>query len=406
MKGMLRGAMVLVLALGVLACVQQLWRVTYTVAGNNKTVPDKLAIGSDGRILVVGRAGFERTLEDVFVAAFDVNGVLMWESVLPEEPGIYSELLALDGENNSYIARVGGQPKHTTIYKFDPMGNLLNSWVVGDAARGYAEDLKIGPDNNVYLSAGGGQLIYAFAPEGDELWRYQSQENALPQGSRASLGFLPNGHIVHASEDVLTIVSAAGEMLFQRTAKSVGLSEFASMVVANDEVVVVGNATAGAGEGELIKFNDELASVENVQLEFEVDSVQIGSNGPETCAVLGDWEVDFFGGSISLDYKYFYYNSDTGEFQTIESPAVFVMDVSSANHACYVGGVTGGGTPYRERSHFYRYDFMAQTSTKFSIPNSALVDFKVVGKDIIQVGNTGELEAERVETFVSRHRWK
>lgn len=409
MKGILRGTVVTGVALGVLACAQQLWRVTYTVAENDRTYPSEMAVGTDGRVVIVGTTGSDLALDEVFITAFDAEGVLLWEYVLPREPGTYTELVALDEENNSYLARDGGKTRPLTIYKFDPFGNLLTSWAVVDARSGRVEDIKIGPDNNVYLAAGAGQSLYAFAPDGGELWRYQAQENGVPYMT-ASLSFLANGHVVHASDDLLTIVSPEGEMQFQRTAESAGLNEFSSMVVANDAVVVIGDAV-GPGAGELVKLNDALVTVENVSLEFDADFVHVDSSGAEVCAVLEDWQERNDGWSWGWDLpefvgnQYVHYNADTGEFQTIAALSpLWVHDVVSANHACYVGGIAGDGMSIWTR--IVRYDFMKQTSSKLVIQNSTLNSFELVGRDVVRVGGTGDFTADQQETFISRHRWK
>lgn len=418
-------------ALCVVACVTQIWKVKYAVEGSAYTEARALAIGTDGRIVIVGNAGQAGSGSegDVFVASFDARGTLLWEHLLPSEVpeqntglvddpivgnanSVWEYLLpfganrllgtvVMDENNNTYFAKDRGA-EGISIYKFDDQGVLQHSWVVYSGDLKWVDELRLGADGNLYLSVEWGQAIYAFSPEGDLLWQHAAlhESNSLMEGSFA---FLPSGNTVHVAQDVLSLLSPDGAIVSQQTAQSVGVEAFSNMVEVQGNLMGIGLANSSGAK--LLEFDQGLAVVKSFDVGEGADFAHVSVDGADVCAVLTDIHYDgFFYEPTSVEYALVHYNAQA---EVMVSTKLELQSLSSrtvaANKACYVGEPAYGKS--QARSRIVRHDVVGQSSESFVIQNTYLGDFRVVGKDVIQVGFTGEYEAPSAESFLRRHRW-
>lgn len=421
------------LALCVVACVTQVWKVRYAVEGSNYSEARAMAIGTDGRITIVGNAGQrERDVgKGVFVASFDEGGSVLWEHLLPVEAqeqdtglvdnpamdkaNIWIEYLlpfganrllgtlAMDENNNTYLAREHENIAQVSIYKFDDKGVLQHTWVAHTGDSSLVDELRVGPDQNLYLSVGWGKAIYAFSLDGDMLWTHASlrRSDSILEGS---FTFLPNGNIVHVAADVLTLVSPEGSIVSQRTAQSVGVSEFSNVVVVNGKLLGVG--LARSPRAQLLEFDPELAVVKSYELGRGADYASVSAAGADVCIALTDvLHEGWLGEPTSVEQAVVHYNALS---EVMDSAVLDLGWLSpravTANKACYVGGTVYGRSQVRSR--IVRFDLAGLSGEAFVIQNTYLGDFRVIGKDIIQIGFTGQYDGPFTESFLRRNRWR
>lgn len=263
MKIVLRGMFVIAIAVGLAACVKQLWKVTYS-GQENYSVWSGMVVGSDGVAYISG------TLEsgDLFVASYDGAGQLRWDQVISvSDVGsniLVGNMLVLDANGAIYLSSITYPSLTGYLFKFsvatgEPI--FTKELALGELYTG----LKIGPDNVLYFSGYSG--LAAFDTNGDFLWSYPGEASSdvaafgwggqndeaqpLPEMSRTAVNATSinqHNNIAFGAARMFAVLAGQlleldrdGQVVQQISSDVIGLSTVDSLQSFGDSLLLIGS---------------------------------------------------------------------------------------------------------------------------------------------------------------------
>lgn len=173
------------------------WATVWHGAGRGMRV----AADNNGNAFLAGEFGSEWSQNEAFVAKFDPDGRLAWNSIWGPPLtfnalySIYVQGLAVDAYGNAYLSGALGasySPRYAFLNKFDPTGNLdwSKTWEYANMSDGCsggpgpgcfgASAMALDAAGNVDVAgwAGNDTLLARFSPNGDLQWsRILGQDN-------------------------------------------------------------------------------------------------------------------------------------------------------------------------------------------------------------------------------------
>lgn len=414
---MKKQSMAVLVAVGVFAlgaCVKQVWQITYAGFGNDYSSSGTLLL-TPGGVLTAGFTEMSSSAgenEGGFVASFDRDGLLQWETLIPGLQGHMSRLaggkvLAVDQNGNSFLAWSNVGESRFQLFKVSAQGQLVVSTEVPTANLGYVDDVKIGTEGAVYVSSREGSRLHAFNNDGELLWdiAYDLPPVELPiylhEFQVATLHLLSGGNLLLASGRYLKVISPEGSELVSLTPEDLGLQRFTKAAVHSDTIWAVG--VGESNEGTLYGWSAGLASVSAIPVSNVQGRAFLSAADGRVCLVLGP---DYLQGQAG-NYVVEQYDP-LGELLVsatvpVASSEYWAMEgVRAATSGCYVAesfGVSGA-------SSTGRVSYVSQNGKVADVVNVAdatVDDFAVDGNDIYQVGITGEYDGSFTAVSLSKH---
>ncbi|MCP5017812.1 MAG: hypothetical protein GY938_21445 [Ketobacter sp.] len=404
-------------ALAVTACVKQVWTTTYASFDNDYSSSGTLLLTADS-VLTVGFTEMSSNVgehDGVFVANFDRDGQLQWETLIPGLQGHMSRLaggrvLAVDQNGNSFLAWSNVGESRFQLFKVSAQGQLVASTEVPTVNLGYVDDVKVGPDGVVYVSSREGSRLHAFDNDGELLWdiAYDLPPAELPfylhQFQVATLHVLSDGNLLLASGRYLKVISPEGSEIVSLTPEALGLQRFTKASVQGGTVWTVGVDDVNEGsEGTLYGLSANLDSFSSTPIGFVNGRVFLSAGEQRVCMVLGP---DYLQGR-SENYEVEQYDL-LGEWLVSTSVPVSnsgywaMQGVRAATSGCYVAesfsvsGISSSG----------RVSFVSQSgkvADVVKVADATVDDFAVDGNYVYQVGITGEYDGSFTAVSLAKH---
>lgn len=313
MKPMLRGIAVAVAAVGVVACVQQAWRVTYAGPGDYSAA-HVLAVGDDGTSYIGGLA----QPNQLFVAAYRANGSLLWEQFIDAGsagnnlfPG---KMIALDADGDLYFASLRFPELATSLYKLDGQTGELTLSTELEEGEAFNQ-MQVGPDGLLYM--GGWTRVAAYSAAGQLLWSHgvgSSMSDEIENGDvppnidlgpyldgaaasevastsanatelyRLERFAFVNGRTYVMFGDHVVELDAAGDVLNELKANELGVNSFESLTATDDGLMAVAQENGAVVS---ILFDLELVQRSRYQLATgQWRDVRISSGNEYVCVGL------------------------------------------------------------------------------------------------------------------------
>jgi|GEM_PF-3908201 len=401
-------------ALVVTACSKQVWTTTYASFENDYSASGTLLLTPDS-VITAGFTEMSRSVgehEGVFVANFDRDGQLRWETLIPGLQGHMSRLaggrvLAVDQNGNSFLAWNNVNESYFRLFKLSAQGQLLASTEVASPNLGYIDDVKVGPEGVVYVSSREGSRLHAFDNDGEPLWdiAYDLPPAEYPfylySFQVATLHVLSGGNVLLASGRYLKVISPVGAELVSLTPEELGLQRFTKASVQGDTVWTVGVDDVNVSrEGTLYGLTANLDSFSSSPVGTVNGRVFLAAAEQRVCMVLGP---DYLQGR-SDDYEV--QQLSLVDSQIVSTPVTvaeseyWAMEgVRAITSGCYVAEtISASGTG--------RVSFVTSSGKVKDVVNVAdasVEDFAVEGSDIYQVGITGEDDGSVTAVSLSKH---
>ena len=417
MKSVLRVTALAAAVLGVAACVQQVWQVTYQ-GSDQYSFSNSLLVADDGTAYMAGYLD----QQSIFVAAYNRSGEMLWDRVISGNgrfaARVLERTLAQDADGNLYLHWPDLDANASRLYKLDQSGNLLLDRELENS--GSATDLQVGPDGNLYLTSAYGLLLNAYTPEGDLLWAPADAEvperdlEDYPgiQASRASavatsgyslysvaqLVFVGDRTFYSRAERIVEL-GATGALLGEVAAVDLGLQQILRAVATADGLLVAGYQN---GVTELLVLNPELEVVSRQELATgEEVGVALSARGSLACvALLGSFES---AGATTLLFQVDLAGGGNWQQSLVaEGKGWQYADVLAAD-ACYLSAQEwnlDGTLNVKTR----RYDNKGKVTDTIDIPDFGWGGFAVQGNDIYHVGITGEYDGSITQATLTKHR--
>ncbi|NPU91896.1 MAG: hypothetical protein HPY82_08275 [Gammaproteobacteria bacterium] len=417
MKSVLRVTALAAAVLGVAACVQQVWQVTYP-GPDQYSFTNSLLVADDGTAYMAGYLD----QQSIFVAAYNRSGELLWDRVIGGNgrfaARVLERTLAQDADGNLYLHWPDLDANASRLYKLDQSGNLLLDRELENSA--FATDLKVGPDGNLYLTSAYGLLLNAYTPAGDLLWAPADADLPEPdledypgiQAASAS-AVATSGYSVYSVAQLVFVVDrtfysraerivelgATGAVLGEVAAAYLGLQRILRTVATVDGLLVAGYQN---GVTELLVLNPELAVVSRQELAAGKEAgVALSANGSLACvALLGSFE------SAGATTQLFQVDLSGGvhwqQNLVAEGKGWQYADVLAAD-TCYFSVQEwnlDGSLNVKTR----RYDSKGKATDTIDIPDFGWGGFAVQGKEIYHVGITGEYDGSVTQATLTKHR--
>lgn len=270
------------------ACVKQVWQVSYSYENNKSIYSEDLVRGLDGSLYIAGLTNEGTTPSNndgIFVTKFNASGNVMWGRLIPGKQMFLmqkfasGEILATNSKNHVFFAWGNGAlepnvPIDLHLYELDENGALIsdkialtgNSWAAVD-------DLKVGTDDTVYLSMNNGSYIKAFSSSGDLLWQIipneqsvlsaeskQSSLEAIPAraknwGPGGTMALMQDGKLVHGLESKIEVIDSNGIITATVNARDLGFLSFSMPQIVRGKIVILGMT---ASQVTTLEFDDNL----------------------------------------------------------------------------------------------------------------------------------------------------
>ena len=404
MKPMLRGIAVAVAAVGVVACVQQAWRVTY--AG-----PDNYSMGSAVLVEDSGKAYMSGYIDQqsVFLAAYNASGKKLWDRKI-EGDGLtrmsMGRTLEQDEQGNLYMLQWDNTYR-STLYKFDVDGNLISSVVLQDSDHlGHMQLI----DGVLYLSSGWASRVNAYGLDGQLLWFHAPEPASLPgdgdlpdypgdehvgtASSSSSNGYAAlfggaqlvnaNGQLYFNHGDEVVALDDSGSVINSVSAAALGVDTI-EMIMENGSGLMLLGTVAGATLS--IAVDAALLEMSRAELSLQSNGGIVGSSkGGVLCAGLNDSGA-FRMFQLSATGEPIWSQSIARDGQSWE----FVETLSDGN-ACYLTvQVLQQGDKLLLRTE--RFDNAGIVTDVFNLQDFGISGVTVQGKSVYHVGITGEYDS-------------
>lgn len=434
MKPMLRGVAVAVAAVGMAACVKQVWQVTYP-GPENYSYGAAVVQGQEGLVYMAGR-----TLDQTFVAAYGSNGAERWQVELPGQgAGLLHKIgreITIDHQGDLYLSWYPIDGSARRLIKLDgKTGTVLLDRALDGVVSLPVTDMRIGPDGNLYFinSWGNGVVAAAYTPQGDLLWLHESSnvENAgdiepepvvslddywagaplgkpesnavASQPSQASLWTIQlvfvNGRALVRAGNQLRELDDHGDVVNERSAADLGLSSLQRVETTADGLLVVGSS--GLGVATLVYLDQALNVVSSRTLDALASATLLSVRSDGACIAI---QPNIAEGGAPLHLA----RLDASGAITWQTPVAIeggtweYTYLQAAPSSCYLTAGIYSDVP-SVRTLTRRYDSKGKVSDTVSLADFEPSGVLVEGSSIYHVGITGEYDGSVTDATLVKH---
>ncbi len=241
----------------------KLWQKNFTGAGNCRF--DGVIVPAEDNIIVAGTKCDDKNMEQIWLAALNENGEMVWEKIFGEGKKALSESLKLLPDGSFMLAgQVFGAGKNDAdswIFRFDKSGELLWDKIIGTPEKNeWPECVCCTPDNNIIVVGWSGTCmndinsedpIFDFdlaltkiSPEGKVLWN-QNIDSEGSEGGNAVV-VRPDGKILLAGKKETSFLGRIGPWILLTDENGKVLSELVfPFRFGNDQAARIINSSDG-----------------------------------------------------------------------------------------------------------------------------------------------------------------
>jgi len=168
-----------------------------------------VAIDIYDNIYIYGETESYSASQDIFIAKYDKNGLLLWNQTWGEYSYEYVSSLEFDSSNNIYLGGTSyGVPNNNDfcLIKYSSDGVLIWNRTWGLTNKNTGHYLAIDSSDNIYFTGSydGGTALLKYNVTGDLQW-YKTR----------SEGDWPNGILLDSNEDIYIVASGFNDCLFK-----------------------------------------------------------------------------------------------------------------------------------------------------------------------------------------------
>lgn len=254
----------------------QQWNLTWGYS-NKSDYGNDITLDSNNSIYVVGRVNDIFTGdEDAFIAKFDSDGNQLWNKTWGGIDVDYSYGVAVDKNNNSYLAgstdSFGAGSRDAFLVKFDSDGNQIWNHTWGGTNNDYGWAVAVDINNNIYLTGftysfgivSGDAFLVKYDSAGNQSWN-RTWGGSFFDDSRS---IVVAGNITYSAGSTLNLVTGLdalvvkydsdGNQLWNKTWGG-PTGDYGNGIACDGENIYLAGRTDGFGAGSddalIVKFN-------------------------------------------------------------------------------------------------------------------------------------------------------
>ncbi len=396
-----------IFALALLGCVKKIWQVDYDFAENNYT-NHSLQYVTDDSVYLVGRTSISETAGpySVFVSRFDLNGNFVWETIVPDAVSDFGRfasgsVLAEDADNNVYLAWSNLNSGLNTLHKINAQGIVENSQRLGEGV--YVDDIKLADNGSLYYTVYGGFYFYAYTTDGEFLW--SDMPTDAEGSSQSTVTLIENNRILVSTNHGLVVYSDAGERLASLNKETVPVDRFSLAQVMNGRIWV---SVVASGQARLLALDLSLDVLDEVELGAVAGDVRLATDNGRICLVTGaDYTGELAQGSDAIVIHQIT-ESGTLLSQTAVGAGNYpqwysAKTIGAGKDGCYFGENYGDSTAEDVKSSISLVKADGTITDTVVFDDAILVDFDVLGSDVIRSDTVGEYDGSYTGISIARH---
>ncbi len=218
------------------------WKAAYTALGKSSTRSEQLLVDND-QLYIAGQSD----VYHAFVAAYDTAGKQLWnfdpyDGVTAFSTGQGDDMMAVGPDGHLYyLINLFSSPSQSRVFVLSRQGELLDSWT---ASVGHDVGMQVGADGTLYIYAKSSGLLAAYAPNGALQWQHQAPPPVSVSATLTTIQLL-DGSILFRADELVQLLSPAGEVLHTFTAENFALTDIYSIKAIDNVVWMTGKGATG-----------------------------------------------------------------------------------------------------------------------------------------------------------------